>query len=153
MEDLVRHADDRDVWINLRDRFPHPYTRADARSWIRSAAAERPTRHFAIEVDGRAVGGIGIHPMTDVHRGTAEIGYWLGREYWGRGIATEAVRALTEHAFASFDLARLEATVYEWNPASARVLEKAGFQLEGRLRKSIIKDGRTIDSLLYARVR
>lgn len=151
--DLVRHADDREVWLNLRDRFPHPYTAADAREWIRAARAQRPVQSFAIVVEGRAGGGIGIHPMTDVHRRTAEIGYWLGRAYWNRGIATEAVRATAEYAFSTFDLARLEAVVYEWNPASARVLEKAGFELEGRLRRAVTKDDRTIDALLYSRIR
>lgn len=153
MEDLVHHADDREVWLNLRDRFPHPYTDADARDWIRAAAGQRPVQSFAIEVEGRAGGGIGVHPMVDVHRRTAEIGYWLGKEFWNRGIATEAVRATAEYAFPAFDLARLEALVYEWNPASARVLEKAGFQLEARLRRAITKDGRTIDALLYSMVR
>jgi RimJ/RimL family protein N-acetyltransferase len=153
VEDLVRHADDRAIWINLRDLFPHPYTEADARQWIKAAGAERPTRNFAIEVDGGAGGGIGVHPMADVHRRTAEVGYWLGRAFWNRGIATEALGALVDYAFSTFDLVRLEAVVYEWNPASTRVLEKAGFELDARLRRAVTKDGRTIDALLYSMVR
>jgi [ribosomal protein S5]-alanine N-acetyltransferase len=152
-DSLVRHANDRDIWINLRDRFPHPYTRDDARAWLRLAAVSTPETNFAVVVAGEAVGGIGITLQDDVSRRSAEIGYWLGRAYWGRGIATAAVRALTDWAFAHFDLCRLYAGVFEWNPASARVLEKAGYVLEGRLRRSVTKDGRTIDQLLHALVR
>lgn len=150
---LARHANDREVWRNLRDRFPHPYTRSDARRWLAAVERGEPGLQLAIEVDDEAAGGIGVVPGVDVHRRTAEIGYWLARPFWGRGIATEAVRAVTELAFERYDLARVQAFVYEWNPASGRVLEKAGYALEGRLRKSVTKDGRTIDSFLYARVR
>jgi RimJ/RimL family protein N-acetyltransferase len=152
-DSLVRHADDRDIWINLRDSFPHPYTRDYAQAWLRLVAEWTPETNFAVTVGGEAVGGIGITLQDDVSRRSAEIGYWLGRAYWGRGIATAAVRALTDWAFAHFDLCRLYAGVFEWNPASARVLEKAGYVLEGRLRRSVTKDGRTIDQLLHALVR
>lgn len=152
-DSLVRHANDRRVSINLRDRFPFPYTDADARDWIELASAQDPAQALAIVVDGEAVGGVGVHPMTDVHRRTAEVGYWLGRAWWGRGITSEALAATVDYAFANFDLVRLEAQVYEWNPASARVLEKCGFDLEGRMRKRVTKDGQTIDALLYALVR
>ncbi len=88
--------------------------------------------------------------FTDVNRLTAEIGYWLGEPFWGRGFATVAVKAVTEYAFATFDLQRVQATVFEWNPASARVLERAGYTFEGRLRSSIVKSGRIGDALMYA---
>ena len=88
-----------------------------------------------------------------MHRRSAEIGYWLGEPFWGRGIATLAVRAVTAHAFDTHDLTRVFACVFEWNPASARVLEKAGYTREATLRKSVFKDGRTIDQFLYAIVR
>ncbi len=152
-DSLVRYAENRNVWRNLKDRFPHPYTAADAREWIERSSAERPFTSLAIEVDGAAVGGVGIQPGTDVFRRSAEIGYWLGEPFWGRGIATEALRAMTEYAFEHFDICRLEAGVFEWNPASMRVLEKAGYVLEGRARLGVIKDGRTGDRLLYALVR
>jgi [ribosomal protein S5]-alanine N-acetyltransferase len=150
---LVRHADDREVWINLRDRFPHPYTAADAHAWLRLVAETTPETNFAIAVDGEAVGGVGITLNGDVFRRSAEIGYWLGKRFWGRGIATAVVQAMTDWAFAHFDLCRLDAGVFEWNSASARVLERAGYVLEGRLHKSVTKDGRTIDQFLYAVVR
>jgi ribosomal-protein-alanine N-acetyltransferase len=150
---LVRHANNRNVSRNLRDRFPYPYTAADAAEWIARASDQSRPTSFAIVVDGEPVGGIGIELGTDVFRRSAEIGYWLGEPFWGRGLATEALRALTDYAFVHFDLCRLEAGVFDWNPASARVLEKAGYVLEGRSRLAVTKDGRTGDRLVYALVR
>ncbi len=150
---IVKYANNRKVWINLRDRFPHPYTEQDARDWIQSATQQNPETHFVIASAQEAIGGIGLRLQEDVHRRSAEIGYWLGEPFWGQGVATRALCALTEYGFAHFDLVRIFATVFEWNPASARVLEKAGYQYEGRLRKSVTKDGKTIDQLLYALVR
>jgi len=150
---LVRHADNRSVWINLGDRFPHPYTRQDADRWIEAALSQEPALHFAIVVDGEAAGGIGLELQPDIWRRTATIGFWLGEAHWGRGITTAALRALTEHAFAAFDLARIQAYVFERNAASMRVLEKAGYVWEARLRKAATKDGKTFDLLVYALVR
>ena len=150
---LTRHANNRNIWRNMRDRFPHPYTAADADAWIASAGAQKPATAGAIVVDGAAVGGVGMDLGFDIFRRSAEIGYWLGEPFWGRGIATEVLIAYTEYAFAHFDLCRLDAGVFEWNPASMRVLEKAGYTLEGRARLGVTKDGRTGDRLLYALVR
>lgn len=150
---LAHHADNRRIWLNVRDRFPHPYTLADAESWVMRASAARPETQFAIEVDGEAAGGVGVFLQEDVERFSAEIGYWLGESYWGRGIATAVVRRFTDYAFEAYDLCRLYANVFAWNPASGRVLEKAGYQLEGNLRQSAVKDGQVLDGLLYARVR
>jgi RimJ/RimL family protein N-acetyltransferase len=150
---IVRSANNRKIWINLRDRFPHPYTSADADAWVRQVAGQDPPTQCAVEVGGEAVGGIGITLQDDVHRRSAEIGYWLGEPFWGRGIMSEALPAFTAYAFATFDLCRVYATVFEWNPASARILEKAGYVLEGRLRKSVTKGGRTVDQLMYACIR
>jgi RimJ/RimL family protein N-acetyltransferase len=150
---LVRHANNRKVWIHLRDRFPHPYTDADADAWIGLSSVLLPDTQFAIEVQGEAAGGIGLDIGQDVHRRSAEVGYWLGEAFWGRGVATEALAAVTELGFAKFDLCRIYACVFEGNPGSVRVLEKAGYAFEGRLRKSVTKAGRTIDQLMYAVVR
>jgi RimJ/RimL family protein N-acetyltransferase len=150
---LARYANNRKVWRNLHDAFPHPYTLLDARKWIRAARAATPTTAFAITVHGAAVGGIGLILGADVFRRSAEIGYWLAEDFWGQGIATEAVEAMSEHAFVTFDLCRLSAGVYEWNQPSMRVLEKVGYECEGRLRKSVTKDGHTIDEVIYALVR
>ena len=150
---LVKYADNRNVSINLRDAFPHPYTGEDAQAWIQLASGQIPETNFAIASSVEAVGGIGLRLGEDVFRRTAEIGYWLGEPFWGKGIATRAVVAMTDFAFSEFDLVRIHAHVFEWNPASARVLEKAGYHLEGRLRKSITKEGNTIDRFLYAKIR
>jgi ribosomal-protein-alanine N-acetyltransferase len=147
---LVRHANNRKIWQNVRDAFPHPYTTMDAEDWIRKASSDDPITSFAIEVDHAAVGGIGLVLQTDIFRRSAEIGYWLGEDYWGRGIVTEAVKAFTVWGFANFDLSRIYAGVFEWNPASSRVLEKAGFEFEGRMKKAVTKEGRTGDELIYA---
>ncbi|PYT12806.1 MAG: GNAT family N-acetyltransferase [Acidobacteria bacterium] len=150
---IARHANNRKVWINLRDRFPHPYTLADAKKWIVVATGAVPETHFAIAIGGEAVGGIGLTLKNDIWRRSAEIGYWLREEHWGRGIATEAARAMVDHAFAALSITRLYAGAFEWNPASMRVLEKAGFTREAVLKKAVTKDERTIDLVLYAIVR
>ena len=150
---IVRYANNRKVSINLRDRFPYPYTARDARNWLDVVVDQKPLTDFAIDVAGEAVGGIGFTPQHDVERRSAEIGYWLGEEFWGRGIATEALVAVTDRAFSNYDVCRLYAHVFDWNGASARVLEKAGYVFEGRMQKSVTKNGQTIDQLMYAIIR
>jgi RimJ/RimL family protein N-acetyltransferase len=152
-ESLAKHANNRKVWLALRDLFPHPYTADDANKFLQNATAAEPTTNFCIEVDGAAVGGIGIHLGRDVHRHTAEIGYWLAEDFWGRGIVTEAVAAFTNFCFQNFSLRRMYAEPFANNPASARVLEKAGFTFEGRLKNNVLKDGQLLDSLLYAKTK
>jgi RimJ/RimL family protein N-acetyltransferase len=137
----------------VRDLFPHPYTIDDAHEFLQKKITEEEATIFCIEIDGAAVGGIGVHPGQDVHRHTATVGYWLGEEFWGRGIMTEVLTAVTDFCFDNFPLRRISAEVFANNPASARVLEKAGFVLEGRLKNHVIKDGQLLDSLLYARTK
>lgn len=131
---LVKHANNREVWNNLRDAFPHPYTHDDAVNWIQFVAeqGDRPKR-FAVVLDDEPIGGVGIMIGEDVDCKVAEVGYWIGQDHWGNGIATEALRCLSKYAFATFDLVRLQAPIFEWNRASARVAEKAGYTLEGQL--------------------
>jgi RimJ/RimL family protein N-acetyltransferase len=150
---IVRYGNNKRVSRNLRDRFPHPYTLADAHAWVTAVSDESPLVNFAIDVDGEAIGGIGLVPQTDVFRCSAEIGYWLGEPFWNRGIATAAVVALTTYGFRQLDLERIHAGVYEWNPASMRTLEKAGYVREGVARRSVIKDGQLIDRVLFAALR
>lgn len=152
-ETLAHHANNPNIFRNVRDRFPHPYTLDDAKGWVEHAGSENPMTNFAIVVDGEAVGGIGFMMQEDIFRRSVEIGYWLGEAFWGRGIVTEAVRAMSEYIFANFDVCRIYAGVFEWNPGSMRVLEKAGFALEGRMRKAATKHGQTIDEFIYALVR
>ena len=152
-ESLARHANNRRVCQTLRDAFPHPYTLKDAHEFLRQATVEQRTTRFCIEINGAAVGGIGVHPGQDVYRQTATMGYWLGEEFWGRSIMTEAVTAVTDFCLENFSLYRIAAEVFANNPASARVLEKAGFTFEGRLKNHVIKDGQLLDSLVYARTK
>jgi len=150
---LVRHANNPNVARNLTDRFPNPYRIQDAQQWIARARAGEAGVQFAIAIAGEAVGGIGMLPGSDIHRRSAELGYWLGEAHWGRGIVTAAVCALTAWAFEHLDLARIQAGVLEWNPASCRVLEKAGYTLEARLRQHATKAGVTMDEFRYVRLR
>jgi RimJ/RimL family protein N-acetyltransferase len=152
-ESVARQANNRKIWLGVRDLFPHPYTIQDAHEFLQRALSEQPEMKFCVEIEGAAVGGIGVHPGQDVHRHTATVGYWLGETFWGRGIMTEAVTAVTDFCFENFPLRRISAEVFANNPGSARVLEKAGFSLEGCLKNNVLKDGKLLDSLLYAQTR
>lgn len=136
--------------MHLRDRFPFPYEMEHARTFLGWLATQPSPTVWAIEVDGEAAGGIGIELHSDVERVSAEIGYWLGERVWGRGIATEALRAVTFEAFKRYDITRLYAVPFADHPASVRVLEKAGYVKEGLMRQSAIKEGKVRDQLLYA---
>jgi RimJ/RimL family protein N-acetyltransferase len=151
-EALSQYGDSHAVWRNMRDAFPKPFTLERAREFIAAALAARPETRLAIDVDGEAVGSIGVSLHTDIERVSAEMGYWLGEPFWGRGIMTEVVEAMTRHCVETFNLTRVYAVPFETSTASARVLEKAGFVLEGRMRRCAIKEGRVIDQLLYAYV-
>ena len=150
LNSLVAHANNRNICRNLRDGFPHPYSKRDGREFLRRMRIARPETTFAISVDGRAVGAIGYVLREDVDRVSSEVGYWLGEALWGRGIATEALAAITRYAIAMHGLTRLFAVPFASNTASCRVLEKAGYVLEARLRRSAIKDGVVVDQLQYA---
>jgi len=151
---LARHANDRRISLNLRDAFPHPYTMADAEAFLTYVADMRPRTFFAIAQADQAIGGIGYTLHQDVERVSAEVGYWLGTAYWGRGIMTEALRAVTIYAFGEHpELRRLYAVPFATSLASVRVLEKAGYRREARMRQSAIKDGQILDQLLYAILR
>jgi ribosomal-protein-alanine N-acetyltransferase len=149
---LVEHANNINVAKYLRDRFPHPYTNRDAKDFLRHATARVDAGNLAIEFGGAAVGGIGFVPGTDVERFSAEIGYWLGEAFWGRGIATEALELVTGHAFAELKFLRLFALPFADNSGSIRVLEKAGYVREGLLRSSSVKNGFVKDQVMYAKV-
>lgn len=149
-ESLHRHANNRNVSIHLRDRFPFPYELANAQTFLGWVVTQPSPTVWAIEVHGEATGGIGIELHTDVERVSAEIGYWLGEAVWGRGVATEALRAVTAEAFERYHLTRIFAVPFADHTASIRVLEKSGYVKEGVMRQSAIKDGRIRDQALYA---
>ena len=151
---LVSAANHRSVWQNLADFFPHPYTRADAETWISRVEADRSGNlHLAILAEDLPIGGIGVRRSFDIARFTGDLGYWLAPTVRGRGLATEAVRAVADQVLRETDLQRLEARALEWNPASCRVLEKSGFTQDARLRNAAFKEGLLIDLWLYSRVR
>lgn len=147
---LVEQANNRRIWLNLRDRFPHPYTRQDGTAFLRHVRAAAPQTFFAVEVEGAAVGSVGFVLQPDVERVSAEIGYWLGESFWGRGIMSEALAAVTSYAVQTHGLTRVFALPFASNAASGRVLEKCGYVLEARLVRSAIKNGAIIDQLQYA---
>ncbi|HKB10224.1 MAG TPA: GNAT family N-acetyltransferase [Vicinamibacterales bacterium] len=149
-DSLAVHANNRRIWINLRDAFPHPYTVHDAREFIRAIRTRSPETTFAITVADEAVGSIGFVLHRDVERVSAEIGYWLAEPFWGRGITAEALAAVTRFAIQQHGLTRIYAVPFAWNNASCRVLEKAGYVLEARLRNSAVKDGKLTDQMQYA---
>lgn len=146
-------ADNYQIWRYVRDRFPHPYALADAEAYIAEATSRDPQNWFAITLDDRPIGSIGIIPKEDINRICAELGYWLGEPYWGQGYASEAAKGFADWVLANRDFHRLEGIVFTHHPASARVLEKAGFTLESTQRQAAIKEGVIRDEWVYARLR
>ncbi|MBF0410905.1 MAG: GNAT family N-acetyltransferase [Candidatus Riflebacteria bacterium] len=149
-ESLTKYANNPKIAGNLRDGFPYPYTRENALEFISIAMSKTPPTLLAIANDREVIGGIGLMVKTDVHRLTAELGYWLGEPFWGMGIVPEAVRAIVNYGFESLGLLRISAEPYSSNPASCRVLEKAGFVFEGRQKNNVIKNGKILDSMMFA---
>ena len=148
---ILCHANNREVARQLRDRFPHPYEPAHALGFLQWVGQQPVETVWAIALDDGAVGGIGLQLGQDIERVSAEIGYWLGQDHWGRGLATAAVQSVTDYAFAQFGLTRIFAVPFAANLASIRVLEKAGYTFEGQLHRSAIKGGVICDQRLYAR--
>jgi RimJ/RimL family protein N-acetyltransferase len=149
---LARIANDASIAGMLRDVFPHPYTLDDARAFLKHVAnAAGPARNFAVELDGELVGGIGLVQFTDVHRGNAEIGYWMSAAHRGRGLASRAVKLLVRWAFASLDVRRIEARIFGWNHASVKLAQRCGFHCESVRRGAVIKGDRVGDELVFVR--
>ena len=147
---LVKHANNPNVANNLRDGFPYPYTLRDAKQWLESVNENSDNIIMALEINGEAAGGIGLHGQKDVYRFNVEIGYWLSERYWGKGIMTDAVSATVEHAFTRTSWLRIFANIYEHNYSSMRVLEKCGFRKEAIHKKAVIKNNKLLDEHLYA---
>ena len=152
---IARYADNLRIAANLRDGFPHPYTAADGKTFIDSCIHGEETRQYcrAIVIDGEAVGSIGVFLQTDIYRKSAELGYWLGEPFWGQGIMTRAVKQVCDHVFANYDVVRIYAEPFAENAGSRRVLEKAGFQLEGIMRQGAVKNGRLMDWCMYGKLK
>ncbi|WP_158825600.1 GNAT family N-acetyltransferase [Mucilaginibacter lacusdianchii] len=146
---LQQHANNPNVTACVLDRFPNPYTLNDAVIWVNSKQNQNPMVNFAIAVDNKVVGGIGLDFRTDVYRKTPLIGYWLGEDYWGRGIMPEAVKLVTQYAFNELDIICILAFVLSKNPKSMRVLEKAGYTKQGIIKQSVIKADEIYDEHVY----
>ena len=147
---FARHANNPLVSRNLTDGFPYPYTRDHAKAVIQKSMAADGPIILCIDVGGKAVGAIGVHPQSDINRLNGELGYWLAQELWGKGIATEAVRQMVPLAFERLPIERIYARPFGSNLASQRVLQKAGFAFEAHLRGTLIKGDRVEDELIYA---
>ncbi len=150
---IARYADNKNIWQNLRDGFPHPYTLSDAERFISMAMEMKPQTYFAVVSGDEAIGSIGFVLGTDVHRYTAELGYWIAQPFWNQGIASRAVKKITDYAFDDFGLTRISAEPYHTNQASIRVLEKAGYVREGIKKASVMKAGKVLDQIVYASIR
>jgi RimJ/RimL family protein N-acetyltransferase len=149
-EELAIQANNKNIFNNVLDYFPHPYTLNEAKKWIKFNAKIHPSINMAILVDGKIAGGIGAKPKEDVYRKNMEVGYFLGEQYWGKGITSIALRKYVDYLFKTFDIARVYAPVFEFNIASQRVLEKVGFRKEAVLKKSVIKNNVYHNEVIYA---
>ncbi|HMT77951.1 MAG: GNAT family N-acetyltransferase [Saprospiraceae bacterium] len=147
---LIKYANNWNIAKNLTNQFPHPYTIQDGKAFIEYATKDDPIHIFAIEVNQEAVGGIGIHPQSDIFIKNAELGYWLGEPFWGYGIVSKAIKQIIQFGFSTFDIERIFARPYGTNFASQKILEKNNFLLEGRYNNILYKNGEYLDELIYA---
>lgn len=149
---LAKIANNKKIWDNVRDRLPFPYTKKDAKEWLSLVKKQETVTTFCLEADGQLAGSIGFTLKEDVYRKNAEIGYFVGEEYWGQGVATEAVRQLVDYMQKNFDLTRIYAEVFEYNKASMKVLEKNGFYLECIRKKAAIKNNVILDDYVWVKL-
>lgn len=150
LDSLVENANNPKIAKFMTNGFPHPYTIENGMAFITMATKNVPIHIFAIDVDGKAVGGIGVHLQSDIMCKNAELGYWLGEKYWGKGIVSKAILQVIDFAFKTYDIKRIYARPFGNNTASQHVLEKCGFILEARIEKNIFKNGEYLDELIYA---
>lgn len=150
LSSLVKYANNYNIAKNLTNLFPHPYTVEHGKVFIEKANSSNAHLILAIDVQGEAIGGIGLHPQTDIHIKNAELGYWLAEPFWGNGIITSSIKQIVEKGFMELDIERIFARPFGTNIGSQKVLEKAGFNLEARLEKTIFKNGEYLDELIYA---
>lgn len=150
LQSLVKYANNWNVAKNLTNRFPHPYTEQDGQSFIEMATSDDPIHIFAIDINGEAAGGIGLHPQPDIFIKNAELGYWLGEPFWGQKIISNAIKQIVDFGFSTYDIDRIFARPFGTNIVSQKVLEKNNFKLEGRFEKVLFKNGTYLDELVYA---
>jgi RimJ/RimL family protein N-acetyltransferase len=153
LDSLVKYANNENVAKWMTNGFPHPYTHEDGKAYLSMIANDNPLKVFAIEVDDEAVGSIGIFPQADIHEKSAEIGYWLSEAFWGQGIMVQAIQEIVAYGFRTFDVVRIFARPFSTNMGSQRVLEKAGFTLEARLKNALYKNGELMDEMIYTKLK
>ncbi len=151
VEPLAIYFNNINIWNNLRDYIPHPYTMEDAESFISSQDNLMPAQNFAILKEGEIAGGIGIILQEDVYKMNVELGYWIAEPFWGKGIASAAVELMSAYTFDNFAINRIVAEVFEYNKSSMRVLEKNGFYLESVRRKGILKNNFLVDDFVWVK--
>ena len=149
LDSLVKYANNKNIAKYMTNKFPHPYAKADGKAFIEFANSEDPIHIFAIDVDGEAVGGIGIHPQSDIHEKNAEIGYWEAEQFWGKGIASKAINMMIDFAFVTYDINRIYAMTFESNKGSQNILVKNKFVLEAHFTKTVFKNNEYLDELIY----
>ena len=154
-KDIAVALSNKKIQDNLRDGLPYPYSEQDGIDFISSmlSANEDEIFAFAITLDDKVIGSIGIFRQQNIHRQTAEMGYYIAEEYWGKGIMADAVKQICEYVFKNSDILRIYAEPFAYNTGSCRVLEKAGFQYEGTLRNNAVKNGKVIDMKMYSLLR
>lgn len=150
LESLVSNANNPKIAQFMTNRFPYPYSKEHGANWLKMATTQSPVLFQAITLNDEAIGGIGIHPQQDIMCKNAELGYWLGEKYWGKGIMTKVIPEIIKYGFNTLDINRIYARPFGNNPASQKVLEKCGFQLEARFEKTIFKNGEYQDELFYS---
>lgn len=150
LDSLLKYGNNFNIAKNMRNRFPHPYTIEAGTVFIKLFEKEDPQKVFAIEYQGGAIGAIGIFQQEDVYIKNAELGYWIGEPFWNKGLATEAVKAMINYGFKAFEIERIYAAVFNYNDASKKVIEKAGFTIEAKLHNTIFKNGEFCDELIYS---
>lgn len=150
LDSLVKYANNPKIAANLTDQFPYPYTKKDGERFLENVMKQNPTQVFKIAFNNNFCGAIGLHPQRDIMRKNAELGYWIAEPFWGKGIATSAIKEIIPYGFQTFEITRIFARPYGTNKASQRVLQKAGFQLEAHLEKTIFKNNMFLDEFIYA---
>jgi [ribosomal protein S5]-alanine N-acetyltransferase len=153
IDSVAENANNIKISENLRDRFPYPYLRQDAEEFITIIASSDQSKIFAIDVDGNAIGAIGLITQGDIYKKTVELGYWIGEKYWNKGIISGAIKEVVDYTFDNYDIVKIFAKVFDKNAASAKALEKNGFILEARLKNQIYKSGVFLDELVYSKFR
>lgn len=150
LDSLVHYANNPNIAKFMTDGFPHPYTKETGVKFIEFATTDNPIHIFAIDIEGKASGGIGVHFQSDIFRKNAELGYWLAEPFWSKGIMTKAIKEIVDFSFTNYDITRIFARPFGTNIGSQRALEKAGFKLEAKLEKTFFKNGEFDDELIYS---